>query len=176
VALASRTSDLASDAGMTPLVVAGDDEVADWAEQRSIAVIGDPDEGLDGAAVAGVDWCRRREADWIVLHADLPLLQRSDLESLIAALGTRGAVIAPSSDGGTSALGGRAATPAAFSYGPASFHRHLARFSGVRVVTRPGLLHDLDTPADLSSARRHTRGGWIDEILGQPTRSADDAI
>lgn len=162
--LAARTAGVALEAGMTPLIVAGDDEVGDWAEQQSIAVVADPDEGLNGAAGAGVDWCRERELDWIVLHADLPLLQRSDLESLVTAMGSDGAVIAPSSDGGTSALGARSAT-VTFSYGPGSFHRHLARVPDARVLARPGLLHDLDTPADLESARRRPECGWIGEIL-----------
>ena len=36
------------------------------------------------------------------------------------------------------------------------------RVPDARVVTRRGLLHDLDTPADLESARRHPLGEWID--------------
>ena len=166
-ALAARTAGKALEAGMTPLIVAGDDEVRAWAEAQSLAVISDPDEGLNGAAEAGVVWCRERSMDWIVIHADLPLLQRGDLEALIGALEGSDAVIAPSSDGGTSALGGKG-RGVLFSYGPGSFHRHLMRVPDARVVTRRGLLHDLDTPADLESARRHALGGWIDTVLTEP--------
>jgi 2-phospho-L-lactate guanylyltransferase len=164
-ALAARTARIAGEAGMVPLIVAGDDEVGDWAEQQSLAMVADPDEGLNGAAGAGVGWCRDRSLDWIVLHADLPLLRRSDLESLVAAMGPDGSVIAPSSDGGTSALGARSTT-VTFSYGPGSFHRHLAKVPDAVVLARSGLLHDLDTPADLESARRHRDCAWIDEIIG----------
>lgn len=170
-ALAARTAGKALDAGMTPLIVAGDDEVRAWAETQSIAVIPDPDEGLNGAADAGVGWCSDQSMDWIVVHADLPLLQRGDLEALIGALEEGDSVIAPSSDGGTSALGGKR-RGILLSYGPGSFHRHLLRVPEAVVVTRPGLLHDLDTPADLESARRHALGTWIDSVLALTTRGA----
>jgi 2-phospho-L-lactate guanylyltransferase (CobY/MobA/RfbA family) len=71
-------------------------------------------------------------------------------------------VIAPSADGGTSVLGGQG--DARFGYGPGSFHLHLRRFPEAEIVTRPGLLHDVDSPADLESARRHPRGAWLNDL------------
>lgn len=48
-----------------------------------------------------------------------------------------------------------------FSYGPGSFRRHLARYPNSGIVARLGLLHDVDTVADLISARNHPRGAWL---------------
>jgi 2-phospho-L-lactate guanylyltransferase (CobY/MobA/RfbA family) len=158
-ALAERTADLAVDAGLIPILVAGDADVADWAVLAGLPSIPDPGEGLDRAAGEGVGWAEAASSPWIVLHADLPLLTHHELESLEAVREDRGWVLAPSADGGTSAVGGSG--PAAFSYGPGSFHRHLARFPGAGIVARVGLLHDVDSFSDLVSARRHPLGTWL---------------
>ena len=162
-ALAERTAELAVEAGLIPILVAGDPEVADWAILQGIPNIPDPGAGLDGAAAAGVEWADASSSAWVVLHADLPLLTRSELEDVAGGLTDRGWVIAPSADGGTSALGGRGTTR--FSYGPGSFHRHLGRIPGALIVARPGLLHDVDSFSDLMSARRHPRGTWLAEVM-----------
>ncbi len=164
MALAARTAATTLEAGMEPLIVAGDEEVTSWADRSGFQVVPDPGTGLNGAAGAGAGWCVERSLDWVVIHADLPLLQAADVASLLDALSTARGVIAPSSDGGTSALGVASGVPA-FRYGTASFHRHLQALPDAVVVTRCGLLHDLDTPIDLESARRHPRGGWIDSLL-----------
>ena len=158
-ALAERTAVLAVDAGLIPVLVAGDGEVAEWAIIHGFPSIPDPGEGLDGAALAGARWAIEAASEWIVVHTDLPLLTAAELEELNAAMSGGGTVIAPSADGGTSALGGSGL--AAFSYGPGSFHRHLGRFPAAAIVARPGLLHDIDTFSDLESARRHPRGAWL---------------
>lgn len=158
-ALAERTADLAAAAGLIPVLVAGDAEVADWAVLQGLPSIPDPGEGLDGAAGEGVGWAEASSSPWIVLHSDLPLLTRAEVELLVATRDDRGWVIAPSADGGTSALGGIGS--AMFSYGPGSFHRHLGRFTEAGIVTRVGLLHDVDSASDLVSARRHPRGSWL---------------
>jgi 2-phospho-L-lactate guanylyltransferase (CobY/MobA/RfbA family) len=162
-ALAERTADLAADAGLIPVLVAGDAEVADWAVLQGLPSIPDPGTGLDGAASEGVDWAEASASPWIVLHSDLPLLKLPELEYLATILDHCGWVIAPSADGGTSALGGSG--PAVFSYGPGSFHRHLGRFPGAGIVIRLGLLHDVDSVFDLLSARRHPRGSWLAGVI-----------
>lgn len=158
-ALAERTASLAVEAGLIPVLVAGDAEVAEWALLQGFPSLPDPGEGLDGAAGAGALWAGEAASDWMVIHADLPLLISPELEELGEALSGRGSVIAPSADGGTSALG--ASGGAEFAYGPGSFRRHLARFPEAAVVARLGLLHDIDTIADLESARLHPRGAWL---------------
>ncbi len=161
-ALADRTLDVVLDAGGEPLVVAGDDEVAAWARSHQVPVIGAPP-GLDAAARAALDWAGTRPC--AVLHSDLPLLRSEDLGEPFAALASGRPVIAPSSDGGTSLLGGSRR----FSYGPGSFHRHLAALRHVDplVVVCAGLLLDLDGPADLAAALRHPRGSWLSEVVAR---------
>jgi 2-phospho-L-lactate guanylyltransferase len=157
--LAEHTVETAEAAGLVPVIVAGDPEVAEWALRGGIPVVEDPGIGLDGAARAGAEWADTGGNTWLVLHADLPLLDVADLEVLCDTLEQQTPVIAPSADGGTSAIGADGSF--AFSYGPRSFHRHLARLRGAEIVSRVGLLHDLDSPDDLASASKHPRGAWL---------------
>ena len=159
---AERTSDLVIEAGMVPILVAGDAEVAAWAFDLGFPTIPDPGEGLNAAAEAGVLWATESASSWLVIHTDLPLLTGGDVEALLKAMERNGWVIAPSADGGTSALGGHGA--ARFSYGTGSFHHHLGRYPDSEIVTRAGLLLDIDTVADLDAARLHPRGLWLGEI------------
>jgi 2-phospho-L-lactate/phosphoenolpyruvate guanylyltransferase len=159
---AERTADLTIEAGMVPILVAGDAEVATWAFDLGFPTIPDPGDGLNAAAEAGVLWATESASAWLVIHTDLPLLTRGDVEGLLMAMERNGRVIAPSADGGTSALGGNGA--GRFSYGPGSFHHHLGRYPDSEIVARTGLLLDIDTIADLDAARLHSRGMWLGEI------------
>jgi 2-phospho-L-lactate guanylyltransferase len=158
---AERTAELSAEVGMVPILVAGDDEVASWAVELGFPSIPDPGSGLNAAAESGVRWAGLSSSSWLVLHTDLPLLTRGELEEVVDAMAGDGWVIAPSADGGTSALGGFGAVR--FAYGPGSFHIHLGRYPAARIIARPGLLHDIDSFADLESARRHQRGSWLVE-------------
>jgi 2-phospho-L-lactate guanylyltransferase len=160
--LAERTAAVAVDAGMVPILVAGDAEVAGWALELGFPTIPDPGGGLNDAAAAGARWADAASSTWLVLHTDLPLLTIDELEDISMALSTNGWVIAPSADGGTSALGGSG--EATFSYGPGSFHQHLGRFPEARIISALGLLHDVDSFADLVSAWRHPRGAWLEQF------------
>jgi 2-phospho-L-lactate guanylyltransferase len=92
----------------------------------------------------------------LVVSADLPLIEPSDVAAALAMGGHGALVLAPSKDGtGTNALllpPGVRCRPA---FGPGSRmrHRRLAAALGLRVVeiVRPGLAFDLDTPADLAA-------------------------
>jgi 2-phospho-L-lactate/phosphoenolpyruvate guanylyltransferase len=151
-ALAARVVGAARAAGLLPLVVTADSEVEHWATDLGLRVVADPDTGLDAASRAGAQWAEALDARWVVLHSDLPLISASDMMVIAALMQNGRDPIAPSSDGGTSALS--SAAPIHFRYGPGSFHRHLVQLSDPVVVTRRGLLHDLDTPDDLTSAIR----------------------
>lgn len=110
---------------------------------------------LDGAAgeLAG----RGLEALLVVL-GDVPGAQPQELAALFAALrsaGGRGVVLAPSRDGGTSALL-RApwnAVPNRFGPQSAAAHRALAREAGLayRELALPSLAVDLDRPEDAAA-------------------------
>lgn len=158
-ALAERTADLSDSVGLIPLLVAGDEEVAEWALRIGFPAIPDPGGGLDHAAGAGVAWATESDSSWLVLHCDLPLLVAAELTETLAVVTRGDRVVAPSADGGTSAMGGHG--EAVFSYGPGSFNAHLGRFPDAVVMARLGFLHDVDSISDLESARRHRRGAWL---------------
>ncbi len=159
-ALANHVAQTSVHGDLMPLIVAGDREVDSWAKDTGFRAILESRSGLNAAALAGVEWAKQESKRWIIIHADLPLLRADDL---VAMTETTGDVIAPSSDGGTSALS--ATRPIKFQYGPASFHRHLPRLHMPTVVARPGLLHDIDSPADLDSALHHPLGSWLSAYL-----------
>ena len=124
--------------------------------------IPDSGEGLSIAAARGAEWAVQSGSQWLILHSDLPMLRPADLAAFTAVL-DGGDVIAPSSDGGTSAISSRRRID--FAFGPASFNRHLTRLTSPSIVARPGLLHDIDSPADLEAAREHPLGDWIEGVL-----------
>ena len=156
--LAARTLSIVVASGARPLVLAGDDVVAEWARRQGAEATVDTD-GLDRAAAAAADIATSREVPWIVLHADLPLLAVADVAAALAVVALGEEVLAPSTDGGTSLIGGSG--PFSFSFGAGSFHRHLARLSSPRILVRVGLSLDLDDPDDLAAAAAHPRGRWL---------------
>lgn len=163
-ALALHVASTVESAGIVPLVVTGDPEVAEWATTTGFPILADPGGGLDAAAAAGVEWAGHSDSEWLVLHSDLPLLTSADVEALTRLM-TRGqAVLAPSTDGGTSAIGSRG--DFSFGFGVSSFHRHLARLDRVIVVARRGLALDIDSRADLEAALSVPAGGWLREAIG----------
>lgn len=161
--LTERVVTAATEAGAIPIVVTGDDDVGYWAVEQGFPVVADSGTGLDGAARAGAGWANAAGSPWLIVHSDLPLLTAKDVRVLVGSINEGRWPIAPSSDGGTSAIGGNGEF--AFSYGPASFHRHLAKITHPQVLVRTGLSLDLDRPPDLQAARNHSLGSWIDEIV-----------
>lgn len=143
-------------ARVEPLIVSADEDVRDYARSAGVHVLSDADTGLDKACQIGVAASPGR---WVVLHADLPLLDIGDVSTLSEGVASGRDVIAPSSDGGTSAISSTGAIR--FSFGAASFHRHLPRLTNPVIVARLGLLHDLDSGNDLRSALRHPKGHWL---------------
>lgn len=162
--LADHVATTVSDVGVMPLIVTADAHVAEWATRAGFPSVADPGVGLNAAASAGVAWADQAHGEWLVLHADLPLIGADDITALSTAL-QDGPVLAPSSDGGTSAIGTRG--PHDFSFGPASFHRHLRMFPDARIVTRSGLLLDVDSRSDLEAALSAPQGGWINDLIGR---------
>jgi len=161
--LAERVGETIENSGLLPLFVTADHEVADWAARAGFPFVPDPDQGLDEAATIGMNWAMEAKSSWLVLHSDLPLITTNDLTPLQARLDDGQPVLAPSSDGGTSAIGGNQRVQ--FAYGPGSFHRHLAALSTPAVMATTGLLHDLDSANDLESVLRHPRGEWLRSVL-----------
>jgi 2-phospho-L-lactate guanylyltransferase len=162
-ALADHVATTARSSGLTTLIVTQDREVTRWAAESGLADLADPGGGLDGAAAAGIEWAAGQGRAWMVLHGDLPWLTEADVDLLRQPLEQGRNVLAPSSDGGTSAIGG--ADPVQFSFGPASFHRHLRALDDPQVVARPGLLLDVDSPDDLIAAMSAGRGHWLKGVI-----------
>lgn len=162
-AMVIHVSEVVETVGLLPLIVTADAGVATWAATAGLPSLPDDGEGLSAAAGVGARWASESNSRWLILHSDLPLLTVGELADVAGHCEDGSDVIAPSSDGGTSAIS--AASPMEFSFGPASFHRHLTRLATPVVIARTGLLHDIDSPNDLSSARSHPRGRWIDDVI-----------
>ncbi len=157
-ALAAHTAGTVLQAGVTPHVVTSATEVREWALAEGHRVVADPPGGgLDGAADEAVRLAAGRP--WLILHSDLPCLSPDEVVLALEVARSGERVLAPSYDGGTSALGGRGRHP--FGYGAASFHRHLTAGPPPRVITSLGFLLDIDRPQDLAAAASHPRGAWL---------------
>ena len=175
MAMAARVLTAISESGAQPVVLAADTSVLHWAEQGGWEAVLDPEPSLNAAADGAVESARARGMAWMVVHADLPLVCRADIAAAARAIGARRWVLAPSSDGGTSLVGGPGEMESGFAYGRGSFQRHLAalRHRCTQVLYRLGLALDLDRPSDLRAAMSHHRGDWLASIL---TAQEADAV
>lgn len=170
--MAARVVGAIEEAGARPMVLAADQVVMEWACERGWEGIRDRAPSLNAAAAGAVAEATRRKVGWMIVHADLPLLTASDLRDSLAAVGSGNWVLAPSSDGGTSLIGGSGDPHFEFAYGEGSFHRHLARLRrrSPQVVFRTGLALDLDRPSDLRAALAHPRGRWLADWVTEAAR------
>jgi 2-phospho-L-lactate guanylyltransferase len=167
VELARRTANAAIAAAAAPLILSADDVVSEWAVRQGYDVLFDEGSSLDGAAHAATLFANNEP--WVICHADLPLLRGDDLARALELMASGSWVLAPSNDGGTSLIGGIGQFE--FAFGPASFHRHLARLAdqAVHIMTSLGTLLDLDLPGDFAAAAAHPRGAWLNSVA--PIRS-----
>ena len=166
--LAQRTCQTLVAAGAETVVLAADEDVADWADGLGFEAVLDQGFDLNQAAAAALQ-SLRKDRSWLICHADLPLLNDAALAPVMAALASGRPVIAPSRDGGTTLLGG-SLRRFRFSYGPGSFHGHLRSLAphDPRIVVDARLAIDLDEPSDLEAARRVP---WIAAMLDTLGRS-----
>lgn len=144
------------------VIVSSSPDVHRWATAARLRTIPDGGTGLNAAASAALD-AIGLPAPWVILHADLPLLTGPALAPFLAAAAS-GPAIAPSRDGGTSAIGGINSID--FSYGPASYHAHLAANPSMRVLVDHRIAIDIDTGRDLLEVARLARGEWLRPLLG----------
>ncbi len=139
----------AIDADLAVQVLTRDKDVAEWCAERNLEATHDSGAGLSASlttAVAALD------GPWIVCHADLPLVTGDALLNVAAAADDRGWAIAPSLDGGTNVIAGTGGF--LFSFGPASFHSHLASAPNAEVIVDLRLAIEVDTPSHLRALRR----------------------
>lgn len=140
-------------------VVTPDPAVANAARKAGAEPMLEPDPGLNASVErAGAALAERAGpgAALLVVLGDVAGARPADLAALLDALdaqGGRGVVLAPSCDGGTSALlrSPPDAIPACFGPQSAARHRERAERAGlaVRVLPLPSLAIDLDSEDDL---------------------------
>jgi len=126
---------------------------------QGLHVVEDEDGGLNAALGLATRYVLDRGARTLtVLPGDLPQIARDDIVALKAALESApGCVIVPDEqERGTNALALAPPDPEFFRFGAESFQAHLAaakeRGLPARILRRPGLAVDLDTP---ECYRRH---------------------
>lgn len=141
--LASRMLVCGAQAGCEPIIVTRDRDVVEWAAEVGAEVVPDIGSDLDEAAATGI---AGTQTPWVVAHADLPFVTVEALTEVVECAST-GVVLVPSVDGGTNAIGGTGSFP--FSYGPGSFHRHLAVVPNAKVLPSRALSVEVDTPIHL---------------------------
>ncbi|HET8612767.1 MAG TPA: 2-phospho-L-lactate guanylyltransferase [Sphingomonas sp.] len=89
----------------------------------------------------------------LVIHADLPLVARADIEALLERAEERGCALAPDRHGeGTNAVALMPGGGFRFAFGPGSYGLHHAQAPHAARVEREGLALDCDTPDDLDRA------------------------
>ncbi len=164
--LATRTAWTARDAGADVIVVAGAEEVREWAQRVGFAAVAQPPDhpGLNGAATFGCELALYAAREPYVLHAVLPLHTPAVLRR---AFRTPGAVIAPSHDGGTTFMG-PVPPEFRFAYGVGSYSRHIAMLPAATPLVSPELALDIDSSVDLSRALDTRRGRWLTSLVGPP--------
>lgn len=148
---------LAAVDALHPVAVATHDaRVAARAQAAGARVLAAPP-GLNPAVASATRTLATEGAEAVlVVLGDVAGVLPDDLRALLAAgeaLGGPGVVLAPSDDGGSSALLRRPpdVVPVAFGPGSAAAHRAAAERRGVpfRTLALPSLATDLDVPADL---------------------------
>src|ERR1700675_985960 len=112
-------------------------------------------------------FCESRGVDsTLVIPADIPLIQASELEQILEAAPAEGTVLVPAADGrGTNAVWRRPAGLFPLRFGNDSFKPHLAAARATEkpcvVLSLPGIALDVDCPSDLqqlAAAPGDTRG------------------
>jgi 2-phospho-L-lactate guanylyltransferase len=155
-------------------VATPDDRVAEHALRLGAHVLHGPDPGLNAAIDAAPGKLGLApDAPLLVVLGDVPGAQSGEVQRLFDALDAMGpgpsAVLAPSRDGGTSALLRRpyAALPSCFGSQSAAQHREAARIAGVPLceIALPSLAIDLDRAEDLRSFLGQKEGGAHTRLL-----------
>jgi 2-phospho-L-lactate guanylyltransferase len=143
-------------------LVTSDPFALDLARQYEFEIIPDPaNSGETSAIEMATRFCVVRGSDsTLVIPADIPLIQASDLDQILAYAPTEGSVLAPAADGrGTNAAFRRPADLFPLRFGNDSFQPHLAAAQATGkpciVLDLPSLAVDVDNPEDLQRLLAH---------------------
>jgi 2-phospho-L-lactate/phosphoenolpyruvate guanylyltransferase len=153
-------------------LVTSDRFALELARQYDFEII--PDLANPGETVAiemATELCvSRGVASTLVIPADIPLIQASEIEQILAHAPAEGSVLAPAADGrGTNAAFRRPADLFPLRFGNDSFRPHLAaaRATGKAciVLELPGIAIDVDRPADLQPLLAHPGESRTQDLL-----------
>ncbi len=143
-------------------LVTSDPFAIELARQYDFETIPDPANPSEtGAIEMATLLCVSRGIDsTLVIPADIPLIQASELDQIIAHAPDQGSVLVPAADGrGTNAAFRRPANLFPLRFGNDSFKPHLAaaRATGKAciVLQLPGIALDVDNPEDLRQLLAH---------------------
>ena len=137
------------------LVVSRAGEVLGLARRLGVRALTEKRPGLNAAVRQAMEFAKcKGAAGIVVLHAYLPQLSMKDVACVMGAIARqRGVALGPDRElTGTNALGLRFPGRFRFQFGPGSFDKHCSEArqlrARLRVVQRPGLAADVDTPGD----------------------------
>jgi 2-phospho-L-lactate guanylyltransferase len=136
-------------------VVTNDAFACGLAARFNFAVIGDDNSGETNAIEMATAICREQGvASTLVIPADIPLIDGSELQKIVDSAPPSGTVLAPDAAGrGTNAAWRRPGDLFPLRFGNDSFLPHLsaARSAGLPcvVLKLPGIARDIDRPEDL---------------------------
>jgi len=143
-------------------LVTGDPFAIELARQYDFEIISDStNPGETGAIEMATQICVERGINsTLVIPADIPLIQASELEQILKDAPAEGSVLAPAADGrGTNAAFRRPANLFALRFGNDSFKPHLAAAQATGkpciVLQLPGVAIDVDNPEDLQRILAH---------------------
>jgi 2-phospho-L-lactate guanylyltransferase len=143
-------------------LVTGDPFAVELARQYDFEIIPDPtNPGETGAIEMATNICVTRGIDsTLVIPADIPLIQASELEEIFNHAPKEGSVLAPAADGrGTNAVFRRPANLFPLRFGNDSFKPHLAAAQATGkpciVLQLAGIAVDVDNPEDLQRLLDH---------------------
>ena len=143
-------------------LVTSDPFATELAQQYDFEIIPDPaNPGETGAIEMATSICVSRGLDsTLVIPADIPLIQASELDQILEQAPGKGSVLAPAADGrGTNAAFRRPANLFPLRFGNDSFKPHLAAAQATGkpciVLQLPGIAIDVDNPEDLQRVLAH---------------------
>jgi 2-phospho-L-lactate guanylyltransferase len=143
-------------------LVTSDPFALELAQQYDFEIILDPaNPGETGAIEMATRLCVSRGIDsTLVIPADIPLIQASEVDQILAQAPDEGSVLAPAADGrGTNAAFRRPANLFPLRFGNDSFKPHLAAAQATGkpciVLHLPSIAVDVDNPQDLQQLLAH---------------------
>lgn len=155
-------------------LVTSDPFALELARQYEFEIIPDTANFGESAAIEmATRFCVVRGSDsTLVIPADIPLIQASDLDQILAYAPAEGSVLAPAADGrGTNAAFRRPANLFPLRFGNDSFKPHLAAAQATGkpciVLQLPSIAVDVDNPEDLRRILDHAGETRTQSLLRQ---------